>query len=262
MSRLIQSLPCVAFGVLLLVGIALITAAQVTPWHSSEAFYAEYERLLAQWGDISFDAMSQRFHALQDQYRTNKWLYADLGYLCVALACTIGLLTMLRVRPTRVLLSASARASAIGLFVLGYCGFWLGTAAAAIHTTGRQLVPAWADSVAIPVIGAVAGAVLFAIPIGALLLWPLMRGPLQTVPLNALDRDNPGRGLLVGLIYVAVALSFAGLAVSAAASAGSWAVTPALLVLAWLALNARVLAFAPRQAANSDPRSPLQAPQA
>ena len=84
--RLMRLLAIMAILLAVLGGVSIYHAA-VTPWHTdSDAYFAGLKaintRLYAN-EDMDFEAASQAFHTLQDDYRTPKWLYADLGYLAV-----------------------------------------------------------------------------------------------------------------------------------------------------------------------------------
>ncbi len=107
---------------LLAIGSAFLLKAQAEPWHSDEAFYRELDALYGLWdGDNpDFDAMSREFHSLQNRYRTNKWLYADLGYQCLSLGMAIFMLALLAPSTHALLRSTHNRYLVVAWFCASY----------------------------------------------------------------------------------------------------------------------------------------------
>jgi hypothetical protein len=233
-----------AAAALLVLGVALLALAKVTPWHSSEEFYPAYKALEA--GSVSD---LHAYQALEDRYRTNKWLYADLGYLSASLSVLLAIAALTRARIDSVLQSVHAHWRLVVAYVLACTAFWTGETVSILQDVGRNLIPVCCDS-------AYAGALALApitgpvlsLLLAPLFLWPLLRGRTVAKPLAYARKDIPLRSLVWTLIYGPLGLALITLAILTVPDSGSWAVSPALAGLGWLALNARVLAIAPRPA--------------
>lgn len=237
-----------ACALFLVVGGVLLALAQATPWHSSEEYYEKNSELSMRpaesWED--WDAKSRDFHALQDEYRTSKWLYADLGYLSVALCVWVfGLKFMFGRRG--LFLSMHDRWRIVAAFFVAYSSFWIGAVAALVQEVQRSLVPPWADSLGIPLAGITYSAPLFAAILSPVLLWPLARPRTEPKSLLYFDRAAPVSSVVVSVIYGPIGAGLVALGILSAPEVGSWAVAPSLVALGWIALNARVLAIAPRR---------------
>jgi hypothetical protein len=226
--------------VLAIVGGGLIAMAAGTPWHTdAEAYFEGLSRIRASlYGDTggsgmdSFDRASRDFHALQDQYATPKWLYADLGYAAVAWALLLYVAAVAGWRPTRrATVVAPLSLAAVGLLVTGMI-------ASAFQTYERQQVPEWADSLAIPLMGSIGAGIVLLPLVLALALAPILftrRNPV--VPWAVVGRGW-ATSMVVSLIYLAPAV-LGGLAILLAWDTGGWAVSTGGAVLLWLMLNAR-----------------------
>jgi hypothetical protein len=251
-----------AAAFLVLAGLALVLLAKFTPWHSSEEFYDLRDALEARAFDDQkpdrpdYDVLSQEFHALERRYGTNKWLYADVGYLLVALSLMTAILGVFGQSIGVIFRSTHHRVLVVGLFVVAYAGFFLGMMASAVHDIGRYQVPMWADSLGIPFAAAVFGAQMLALPTALFMLWPLARPKTIGLSLAWFNRKQIVGSTLATMIYGVTGVGLMLMAVSSALSSGSWLLTPSLLIMGWLALNDRVLLIAPE--ADLAPHPPEQ----
>lgn len=231
--------------VLVVIGGALIATAAATPWHTDGAAYFEglsgiraslYSDMGEAVGTDSFDRASSDFHALQDRYETSKWLYADLGY--AALAWALLLVVVAAVNPTlgadrRWLVVVLASLTAVALTVVG-------VAASAFHLSGRQQLPEWSDTLAIPLMGA-AGLGVFLLPVVlCLALAPLVFTRRVPVGLWSVRGSGWVTAISVSLIYLGPAL-LGALAFATIPEAGGWAISTGGAILLWLMLNARAI---------------------
>lgn len=227
------------------IGAGLIVMAVSTPWHTDPDAYFEglaqiraelYDDTTVRAGTGGFSEASRDFHALQDRYRTSKWLYADLGYAGLAWALLALVTSVLnpRLAPDRrwiVVLPTSL--AAVGLLVVG-------VVASALHPFERRQLPEWADTLAIPLMGAgVIGLMLLPVVL-ALSLAPIIFTRRAPARLSAVR----GRSWLVSapitLVYVVPAI-LGLLCLATIPSAGGWAVSTGGAVLVWLMLNARAI---------------------
>lgn len=226
---------------LAVIGAGLIAMAATTPWHTDADAYFEglkgiraslYDDRAGPGGMDAFDRASRDFHALQARYRTPKWLYADLGYAAVAWALLLYVAATAGWRPTRratVIVPGSI--AAVALLVTGMI-------ASAFQAFGRQQLPEWADTLAIPLMGAVgAGTVLLPLVL-ALGLAPILFTRRAPVALWSAVGRGWATSLVVSLIYLAPVV-IAALAVLVAWQTGGWAVSTGGAILLWLLLNAR-----------------------
>lgn len=230
---------------LAVLGGVLIAMATATPWYTDEAAYFEgLSRIRASlYSDVggslateSFDQASRDFHALQDRYETSKWLYADLGYAAVTWALL--LMVTAAVNPTlgadrRWVVVVPASLAAVGLTVVGI-------AASALQLFGRQQLPEWSDTLAIPLMGS-AGLGLLMLPVVlCLALAPLVFTQRTPVGLWAVRGRGWGTAIPVSLIYLGPA-SLGAFALMAIPEAGGWAISTGGAILLWLMLNARAI---------------------
>lgn len=231
--------------VLVVLGGGLIAMAAATPWHSdAEAYFEGLSRIRAGLyggmgdpvGMDSFDRASRDFHALQDRYETSKWLYADLGY--AAMAWALLLIVVAAINPKlgadrRWLVVVPASLTAVALTVVG-------VAASAFHLSGRQQLPEWSDTLAIPLMGA-AGLGVFLLPVVlCLALAPLVFTRRVPVGLWSVRGCGWATAIPVSLIHLAPAL-LGALALATIPEAGGWAISTGGAILLWLMLNARAI---------------------
>ena len=160
---------------LAVLGAGLVAMAATTPWHTDADAYFEglksiraslYDDRAGPGGMDAFDRASRDFHALQDRYATLKWLYADLGYAAVAWSLLLYVAATVGWRPTRratVVLPVSL--AAVALLVIGLI-------AAAFQSLGRGQIPDWADTLAIPLVGAIGAGIVLLPLVLALALAP------------------------------------------------------------------------------------------
>lgn len=229
--------------VLAVLGGGLIVMAAATPWHTDADAYFEglkgiraslYDDIGGSVGTDSFDRASRDFHALQDRYGTPKWLYADLGYAAVAWSLLLYIAATVGLRPTRrptVVVPVSLAAVAL---------LMTGMIASAFQAFGRQQVPEWGDSLAIPLMGAVGLGIVLLPLVLFLALAPVLFTRRAPVVLWSVVGRGWATSLVVSLIYLAPAV-LAALTVLVAWQAGGWAMSTGGAVLLWLLLNARAI---------------------
>lgn len=219
--------------------------AQATPWHTdAEAYFEGLTRIRAglyggaegSLGMDSFDRASRDFHALQDRYGTSKWLYADLGYAALAWALLLAVAGV--VNPTlsavrRWLVVVPASLAAVVLTVVG-------VAASALHLSGRQQLPEWSDTLAIPLMGAAGLGVLLLPVVLSLTLAPLIFTRRKPASLWSLRGRGWGAAILISLIYSGP-IVLGALALATIPEAGGWAISTGGAILFWLMLNARAV---------------------
>jgi hypothetical protein len=227
---------------LLVAGGLLLAMAQATPLYTdAEAYRTAVDAVRADLyaGDpavADYHRASDAFFALQDRYRTQKWLYADLGYAALAWAALLTLLSANQ-RPLR----ASRRFIVVipaALAAVGLLG--LGAVSSTIQPFGREQLPEWSDTLALPLMGTVFLAVLLLPIVLVLSLTPLV-----------LTRRSPasfwsvrGRGWRTAVLVTLIYLPPVGLALASVAlfwQTGGWAVSAGGAILLWLMLNARAV---------------------
>ncbi len=238
---------------LLLAGAVLLWLAAVTPWHSdSNAYFADLRRLRAvlYFGEPdaeAFKAATARFGALQTQYATRKWLYADMAYACFSLGACAAILAALAVRfGTQLLRTQGSALVVAGVTVLALAATLVGLAADPLHRYYREQLPEW-FALEIPL----AGALVAMIPIATITLLlvapPLLLRRRSSGPLLVFTRSPHWPSIAANAAY-ALPLAFAVFLITSVASRGGWALAPAGLLLLWLFLNARALWIAPKEA--------------
>ena len=238
--------------VLLAAGGLFLWLAAVTPWHSnSNAYFSELHALrgLLYFGEpqlADFKQATLRFGALQAQYATHKWLYADLAYSCLSLAAFAAVVTGLAARfGARLLRTQGSALIVLGVTLLALVATLAGLAADPLHRMYREQLPEWSDAIAIPLAGAVVAMIPIALITLVLVVTPLIARRRARGPLLVLSRPPHWRASMANLVY-ALPLAFAVFLLTSLASRGGWALVPAGLLLLWLFLNARALWIAPK----------------
>jgi len=237
---------------LLLAGAVLLGLAAVTPWHTdSNAYFAQLQKLRAtlyfgQPDAETFKAATARFGALQSQYATRKWFYADLGYGCLGLAACSGIVAGLILKFGARLLKTQANALVVsGVTLLALVETLFGLAADPLHRFYREQLPEWSDTLEIPLAGAVVAMIPLTTITLLLVVPPLVLRRRASGPLLVFTRSPHWPAILANAVY-GLPLAFALFLVSSVASRGGWALAPAGLMLLWLFLNARALWIAPK----------------
>ena len=220
-------------------GVLLVALSAATPWHSDPtAWSAGLEALRDQVHSSEapdYDAASSAFDSLQLRYATSKWLYADLGYSSLAWAALILAVTV--VRRERRGLTTRRWLPIVGATLLALALLLTGMLASAFQSVGRGMAPEWADTLAIPIFGAMASVMLL-VPVAlALTLSPVIFTRRRPAPLFALGQGWVG-GFVASLIYL-LPIAAAALLLGTVAEAGGWATSPAGGLMLWLFLNAR-----------------------
>ena len=241
--------------ILLLAGAILLGLAAVTPWHTdSNAYFAQLQKLRAtlyfgQPDTEDFKQATVRFGALQVQYATRKWLYADLGYACLTLALCAGIVAALVARFGARLLRTQTRAVVVlGVTVLALVATLAGLAADPLHRFYREQLPEWSDALEIPLAGAMVAMIPLATITLLLIVPPLILRRRASGPLLVFTRPPHWPSILTNAVY-GLPLAFAVFLISSLASRGGWALAPAGLMLLWLFLNGRALWIAPKEEA-------------
>ncbi|WP_165186225.1 hypothetical protein [Caulobacter soli] len=243
--------------ILLLAGAVLLWLAAVTPWHTdSNAYFAALQRLRAtlyfgQPDAETFKRATVRFAALQTQYATHKWLYADVAYACFSLGLCAAIVAGLALRFGAQLLRTQRSALVVlGVTVLALAETLAGLAADPLHRFYREQLPEWSDALEIPLAGALVAMIPIATVTLLLVLPPLVFRRRSSGPLLVFTRPPHWPAILANAIY-ALPLAFAAFLLTSFASRGGWALAPAGLMLLWLFLNGRALWIAPKEEAAS-----------
>jgi hypothetical protein len=238
--------------VLLLAGAVLLGLAAVTPWHSdSGAYFAALQRLRAtlyfgQPDAETFKSATARFAALQAQYATRKWLYADLAYAAFSLSLCVAVVAGLALRFGARLLRTQRSALVVGgVTLLALAATLAGLAADPLHRFYREQLPEWSDTLEIPLAGALVAMIPIATVTLLLVLPPLIFRRRASGPLLVFTRPPHWHAIVANAVY-ALPLAFAAFLITSFASRGGWALAPAGLMLLWLFLNGRALWIAPK----------------
>ena len=240
---------------LLLAGAVLLWLAAVTPWHTdSHAYFAQLQKLRAglYFGQPTAEDFKQatlRFGALQTQYATRKWLYADIGYACLTLAACAGVVAALAARfGARLLRTQKSALVVLGVTVLALVATLAGLAADPLHRFYREQLPEWSAALEIPLAGALVAMIPLMTITLLLVVPPLIFRRRASGPLLVFTRPPHWPSILANTVY-ALPLAFAAFLISSLASRGGWALAPAGLMLLWLFLNGRALWIAPKEEA-------------
>jgi hypothetical protein len=241
--------------VLLLAGAVLLWLAAVTPWHTdSNAYFADLQRLRAAlyFGEPDAETLKRatvRFGALQTQYATRKWLYADLAYACFSLGVCEAILAGLTARfGARMLRTQKNALVVLGVTLLALVATLAGLAADPLHRFYREQLPEWSDALEIPLAGALVAMIPLTTITLLLVVPPLILRRRANGPLLVFTRPPHWPSIAANAVY-ALPLAFAVFLLTSVASRGGWALAPAGLMLLWLFLNGRALWIAPRQEA-------------
>lgn len=226
---------------LAVLGTGLLALATATPWYTDADGYLDglngirnslYDDTGGSAQSYAFDQASRDFHALQDRYETPKWLLADLGYAAAAWSLLLRLAGAIDLRPTRrATVVVPLSLAAVALLVIG-------SFAAAFQSYVRRQIPEWADSLGIPLMGAIGAGALLLPMVLALTLAPILFTRREPVVVWHVV----GRGWLISLVVsltYLVPTALAGLAILVAWETGGWAISTGGAVLLWLMLNAR-----------------------
>ncbi|CAN7185845.1 hypothetical protein [Caulobacter sp. LjRoot300] len=238
--------------VLLLAGAVLLWLAAATPWHTdSSAYFADLRKLRAtlyfgQPDAEAFKAATLRFGALQSQYATRKWLYADLAYACFSLGVCTAVVAGLAMRfGARLLRTQKSAWVVLGVTLLALIATLAGLAADPLHRFYREQLPEWSDALEIPLAGALVAMIPIATITLLLVLPPLIFRRRASGPLLVFTRPPHWPSIVANAVY-ALPLAFAVFLLTSFASRGGWALAPAGLMLLWLFLNGRALWIAPK----------------
>jgi hypothetical protein len=244
--------------VLLLAGALLLALAAVTPWHTdSNAYFADLQRLRAtlyfgQPDADTFKRATARFAALQTQYATRKWLYADLGYACLSLGAGMAIVAGLAMRfGARLLRTQKSALIVLGVTLLALVATLAGLAADPLHRFYREQLPEWSDAIEIPLAGALVAMIPIATATLLLVLPPLIFRRRASGPLLVFTRPPHWHAVVANAVY-ALPLAFALFLITSFASRGGWALAPAGLMLLWLFLNGRAMWIAPQGSAKRE----------
>lgn len=236
---------------LVLIGVVCLWLAAATPWHTdSDAYFADLQRIRAalyfrEPTAEDFRRATAGFGAIQAQYATRKWLYADLGYACLTLAAVGATVSALAARFGARLLRTQRNALVVlGVTLLALVATLAGLAADPLHQFYREQIPEWSSALEIPLAGALVAMIPLATIVLALVVPPLIFRRRASGSLLVFTQPPHWPSVLANAIY-GLPLAFALFLVSSLASRGGWALAPAGLMLLWLLLNARALWIAP-----------------
>jgi hypothetical protein len=183
---------------------------------------------------------SHAFFANLERFQTHKWLYADLGYLLVAWAI---LLLVLSPTVDRIGIRPLWRTSGkmwprLLLTLFGRGRLWVGLLASVVQPYWRGQIPNWADSLGIPFM-AIDKLMTFAVPFFlAMVAIPAVTCPLPGQPVFVLTRPPHWPAILATAVYGPFIVLAAVLSLDAIA-VGGWALSPAGVILGWVLLGAR-----------------------
>jgi hypothetical protein len=243
--------------ILLLAGAVLLGLAATTPWHSdSNAYFAGLQKIRATlyFGDprpADFKHATAGFAALQAQYATHKWLYADLAYACLSLGACMAVVAALAMRfGARLLRTQRSAVIVIGVALLALAATLAGLAADPLHRMYREQLPKWSDAIEIPLAGVVVAMIPIAVITLLLVVPPLIFRRRASGPLLIFSRPPHWPSIVANVVY-GLPLAFTVFLLSSFASRGGWALVPAGLILLWLFLNARALWIAPKEEASA-----------
>lgn len=231
---------------LLVVGGVLLTLSEITPAYTDVPAYERAMDAVRQGyfsGAVTnHDAATDAFYAVLDRFETWKWRYADFGLSAISWAVLAAfVLTLLRFTGGR----ATTRRAGIVLpaVVVALLLMFLGLAAGPVLLYSRDQLPAWSDTIAIPIFSSAIAVTLLAPIVGLFVIPPLFL--TRGIPVG-LVRSGRGWGatLVVTLIYL-VPLAAAAFFLSIAVEAGGWLSSLGVWLLVWLLLNARALWLAP-----------------
>jgi len=242
----------IAALLLMLAGAVLAGCAAATPWHTdSNAYFAELQRLRATlyFGEPDAETLKHataRFGALQAQYATRKWLYADLAYGCFGLGACAAILAVLVSRyGERLRRTQRSPLVVLGVSLLALVATLAGLAADPLHRFYREQLPEWSDTLEIPLAGALVAMIPIATVTLLLVVPPLIFRRRASGPVLVFTRPPHWPSVAANAVY-ALPLAFAVFLLTSVASRGGWALVPAGLMLLWLFLNARALWIAPK----------------
>lgn len=228
----------VIIGVLLLaVGAVLLAMGLLTPpYTDADGYEAALQGLTRDYYDGRFGhgGATELFYDLQDRFGTRRWLYQDLaatafawgvGSFGLAFAGLLGLRSTTR-EPAVIL---PAVAVAMGLFFAGLC-------ASPLLLFQREQVPMWADTIGIPMFGAM---VLTAILAPMLALWTLPSLYLGREPRGLFRSGRGWTATIIATVLYLPPLAGALSLLLAAPEPGGWLLTLGAWLMIWLLLNAR-----------------------
>tara|TARA_R110001606_G_scaffold71247_1_gene163033 strand:+ start:31579 stop:32376 length:798 start_codon:yes stop_codon:yes gene_type:complete len=249
-----RAIALAGFGVavlLLAAGVGLVGLAAITPWHTdSDAYFAglaAIQRGLSEVEGASYQVASAAFHALQDQYRTLKWVYADFGYS--ALAWGVLFLGGAAARWSHKGPMSSRSGILVSMVTLAGLGLlFTGLLASSLQLYHREQLPPWADTLGIPLFGAVATIVVLGPVIAVLTLSPVLFTRRRPAPLFSVRGRGWLTSIIVSLIYL-LPLAGAVVLLLSVAETGGWAASIAGVLLGWALLNARATWLGHRPAA-------------
>lgn len=231
----------------------LLVLAKVTPWYDDyDAYRARENQIEAmpftagrQPGGLS--AKGEAFFANQQAHRTNKWLYADLGYLLATWSVVAFVVVGITERyGWRVLSQATPRAmTVVPVALLGVLGLGVSIVAEVGHALTRQQVPMWDDNPGRVVVGALAILSVIGPAFLTLTVLPAVLRRRARGALLVLSRRPHWPAALVTLLYMP-SLLIGGLLVAFSYRAGGWATSLTGAIWIWLSLNARALWINPR----------------
>lgn len=234
-------------GVLLLAGVGLLAVAAATPWHTdSDAYFAGLgairERLYD--GTPDFSAAGEAFNALQRHHSTPKWLLADGGYAAIAWSAVAALVGFLR--PDRRAPLTSQRWKIVVPVVLGgLLLVFVGLLAATFQSIGREQIPEWADSMAVPIMVAVTSLTILTPVYLLFAVTPLFYRQRKPASLFALGVGWIG-GFLFSLVYLIPLALAVFLVLALFGGVGGWALSTGGALLTWATLNGRAIALGHR----------------
>ncbi len=231
---------------LIVAGAALLALAWATAAYTDHQAYAAAldalrQSLGADPSPADHAEATGRFVALQEQYRTAKWAYADAGY--AALAWGVLIIMALRARRRVAAVGwASRRALLVTLPMIAGLGLVLfGLIMSAWQPAQRQQLPDWHEGLNLAFFSAFAFIGLIAPFVIAFALSPIFfsrRVPAAPWTLRG-SRSWAGAAVITGL-YLPPILG-ALVLIASALQPGGWAASAGGAILMWSLLNGRAI---------------------
>lgn len=242
-------------GVVLLFGLAsFIGGAVLVGEQQSMPIMRDREAFEGQVGSLYTEARtsgdygkaSRSFHALRIAQDTGASGWLDTGLSMIACGGVVAMIAiaLLASRRARRIMAEThglwmvASVAALASVLLG-----VGSIAQTITIFDRYEVPPWADSLGIPIMGAIMMTPILFVLILLIAGLPHLRRIPRGASLWVKPRMNAG-GVIASFAYAAFSLWLLDLAVESFGAPVGWLIVPALALVIWLMFHARAVASA------------------
>lgn len=229
-------------------GVMLVSAQQQLPMIRDQEVFEEGMGTLYGEASISGDyrEASRAFHVLRAAHDTGVSRMLDIGFSLIACGGVLALVAAVLLASRRArwaIVEARGPWTVVAVAALASILLGTGSFAQAVATFDRYEVPPWADSLSIPMMGAIALTLISFVLMGMIAGVPLLRRIPASVPLWVRPRANAG-GLIASVVYGALSFLLLYLIIESFDDPGGWLILPALALMVWLMLNARAIASA------------------